>query len=128
MAADDGAQDALGGARPPDTLASDRATGGTVQGRPASACAACGRSGATHRLRLVTDWVDHLTEHSSFERGGGPFLAPLCEWCHSWAQVLELAELARPSLRRPERIRLVQQRNRFLDALDPDLVSDVTDP
>jgi hypothetical protein len=97
----------------------------TVEVTPGRTCAECGRTEAVHWHRLVTDWVEYLADSRPVERGGGPTMAPLCEWCHSWAQVLELAELARPHLGRAERIRLAQQRNRFLDGLDAELVSDL---
>lgn len=117
----------LGDRLPPDASPGDERVA-APEVAPGQPCAVCGDAEAVHRLRLVADWVDYLTEHHGLVRGDGPPLAPLCEWCHSWAEVLELAELARENLGRAERIRLAQHRNRLLDALDAEHVAAVERP
>lgn len=109
----------------PDTVlelfSEDGATPGT-QPRPPDSCASCGGSNAIQWLRMVADWEDSVCETHGISRPEGVCLIPLCNRCRAWAEIIEIAEMAVPQLPEAEGRRIVQERERFLETLDVNLI------
>jgi hypothetical protein len=86
------------------------------------ACASCRADGGTQWLRLVTDWTDDVCQFRGLDRPDDACLAPLCNRCRAWAELIEVAEMAVPVLSDAEANRIRAERNRFLESLDVELV------
>lgn len=93
-----------------------------VEAQPPRRCASCGEGEAIQWLRMVTDWEDHLCRQYDLARQEGVCLAPLCNRCRAWVEIIEIAEMAIPHLSDHESNRIRQERNRFLETLNPELV------
>lgn len=109
----------------PDTvlnLFSDTGSTPATQPNPPNACASCGNSNAIQWLRMVADWEDLVCEGLGISRPDGVCLIPLCNRCRAWAEILEIAEMAVPSLPDSEGNRIIQERNRFLETLEVNLI------
>jgi len=89
--------------------------------RPDS-CASCGDDGGIQWLRLVTDWTDEVCRTRGLERPTDGCLAPLCNRCRAWAELIEVAEMAVPLLSDAEADRIRAERSHFLESLDVELV------
>lgn len=89
---------------------------------PPGACASCGSGNAIQWLRMVTDWEEIVCRDGGISDPDGVSLAPLCNRCRAWAEILEIAEMTIPHLADAEANRIVQERNRFLETLDVDLI------
>lgn len=89
---------------------------------PPDTCASCGGTEATQWLKLITDWEDIVCRESGISRPDGVSLVPLCDRCRVWAEMLEIAEMAVHELPASEKRRIRQERNRFLETLDPNLI------
>lgn len=109
----------------PDTvmnLFSDTAGLGEAAASPPSACASCGHDEAIQWLRLTTDWEDHMCREHGVPTPDGTSLVPLCSRCRAWAELIEIAEMAIPSLPEADARRIRAERDRFLASLRVDLV------
>lgn len=89
-------------------------------------CAACGDPDGAHELLLTVDWVDYLVEAHETRPPEEECVAPLCTRCRSWAEMLEIAELNLDQHGREERRTIVDERNRFLDSLSVQQISNFT--
>lgn len=89
---------------------------------PPDACASCGDGTAIQWLKMVTDWEDIVCRDHGAVAPEGVCLIPLCNRCRAWAEIIEIAEMAVPHLPEPERGRIVQERDSFLESLDVNLI------
>jgi hypothetical protein len=96
-----------------------------VNAQPPRTCASCGDDNAIQWLRLVTEWEDHLCRQYDLGKQEGVCLAPLCNRCRAWVEIIEIAEMAAPHLPDHEANRILQERDRFLETLDANLVRGV---
>jgi hypothetical protein len=95
---------------------------GSVGPSPPNACASCGTGTAIQWLRLVTDWEEFVCRDGGVTDPDGVSLVPLCNRCRAWAEIIEIAEMAIPHLAQAEANRIIQERNRFLETLDVNLI------
>lgn len=89
-------------------------------------CGACGDPHGTHRLLLTVDWVDYLVEEYGTRRPEEECVVPLCTRCRSWAEMLEIAEMNLDQHGREERLTIIEERNRFLESLRVQSISNFT--
>lgn len=89
---------------------------------PPNACASCGDGTAIQWLRMVADWEDSVCSDLGISPPEGVCLIPLCNRCRAWAEIIEIAEMAVPRLPESEGRRVIQERERFLETLDVNLV------
>lgn len=101
---------------------SEPGSDGTPNDRRPTTCASCGDGEAIQWLRMVTDWEDYLCEAHGLGRPDGSCLIPLCNRCRAWAEMIEIAEMALTHLSRSQSDRIIQERNRFLETLNANLV------
>lgn len=94
----------------------------TANAQRPTTCASCGDGDAIQWLRLVTDWEDYLCRAYDVRKQEGVCRVPLCNRCRAWVEIIELAEMARPHMSEPEANRITQERNRFLETLNANLV------
>jgi len=104
-----------------DWVSEPSATPDSPTDRP-DACASCGADGGTQWLRLVTDWTDEVCRQRGLDQPREVCLAPLCNRCRAWAELIEVAEMAVPVLSDAEATRIRAERDRFLESLDVELV------
>ena len=125
-----GNNDAFDGGRAgglPDTVLElfpdgDQASGAGPAPSPPDACASCGDGTAIQWLKMVTDWEDIVSRHHGVAAPEGVCLIPLCNRCRAWAEIIEIAEMAVPHLPESEQGRILQERDRFLESLDVELI------
>ena len=89
---------------------------------PPDACASCGDGNAIQWLKMVSDWEDVVCRDLGIRPPEGVCLIPLCNRCRAWAEIIEIAEMAAPQLAEPERRRILQERDRFLETMDVHLI------
>lgn len=89
---------------------------------PPDTCASCGDGNAIQWLKMITDWEDILCRDLGIRNPDGVSLIPLCSRCRAWAEIIEIAEMAVPHLHESEQRRILQERDRFLESLDANLI------
>lgn len=104
-----------------DWFSDPSATPDAPANRP-DTCASCGAADGLQWLRLVTDWTDEVCQLRGLDRPTDTCLAPLCDRCRAWAELIEVAELAVPMLSDAEATRIRAERSRFLESLDVEFV------
>lgn len=107
-------------------LLEDGSAPAAVPGSPAKPCAACGEPHAGQRLLLTVEWEEYLSDHHGIPTPDDECYAPLCSGCASRAEILEIAEMALGTHGpRPQRT-ILDERNRFLEALRPELITNLS--
>ena len=86
-------------------------------------CGACGDPAGAHQLLLTVDWVDYLVDEHSVRTPEKECSVPLCTRCRSWAEMIEIAEMNINQHSPAEREKIIRERNRFLESLQVQLIS-----
>lgn len=94
-----------------------------TDGESTKPCAACGDPDGVHQLTLVVDWVDYLVDEYNTRTPEEECVVPLCTRCRSWAEMLEIAEMNLSDHGRAEQEKILEERNRFLESLRAELIS-----
>jgi hypothetical protein len=109
-----------------DTVAewlSDEPDGVSATDRPQTACASCGDPHGYNWLLLTVEWEEHLSEKHGVPQPDEECRVPLCTRCRSWAEMLEIAEMNLGDHGATERERVLDERDRFLDSLRVELIT-----
>lgn len=102
---------------------SDESTGETAGTGRSGPCASCGDPEGSNWLTLTVEWEDHLSEKHGIDPPEEACQVPLCTRCRSWAEMLEIAEMGLGEHAAAERQRILEERNRFLDSLQVELIA-----
>ena len=89
-------------------------------------CAACAEPYAAHRLLLTIEWEEYLSDHHGIPYPDGECRVPLCSQCASRAEVLEIAEMSLATHSTSQQLMILDERNRFLESLRPELITNLS--
>lgn len=119
---DDTSMDELGLADRVTGWISDEAADVSTPEGPSKPCASCDDPHGRNQLVLTVEWEDRLAELHGIDPPDEECLVPLCTRCRSWAEMLEIAEMNRSKYGERDLRKVVDERDRFLESLSPELV------
>lgn len=87
-------------------------------------CTSCGATSGLEAFVITCDWLSYLCERRSVGLHQLCYEMPLCPECYQHADDLERREMRRRSLPPEKQRAILDDRNDFLDSLDPQLITE----